>query len=279
MISDRIAVTVLVMLGALLSMAVAPAFAFSDAESQLRQLIQATPELHAVFGDSAVNTVSLLRAESSATVGSARHAVVLFKSTHQSDIGQLYCHAALGGPERIAWLSQLKDIPNSDGRVAEVLVTERSVKSSMRHVEYHSLKSPSGWESGVCAVKLFELSSVFPELPDQAMVRAAVYRLGKQLFTAGRTREALERFKSLKLDLKTYPNALLYIVVILDKENQVIADALRNGHVDLSNVTDADALAAYVQSSVARKLLKDARAAGLRCVELGRRCYEAPVDH
>lgn len=278
MISDRLAVKVLVMLAALLSIAVAPGFAFADAESELRQLIQAAPELRAVFGGSAVDAVSPLRAESSVTVDSARHAVVLFKSTLQSGIGQPFCYAALGGSERVAWLSQLKGMPNSDGQVAEVLTTERSVKSTMRHVEYHSLKSPSGWESGVCVVKQSDLSSTYPELPDQAMVRAAIYRLGRQLFAAGRTGEALERFKSLKLDLKIYPNALLYIVVILDKENQAIADALRNDYVDLSKVTDADALSAYVQSSVARKLLKDARAAGLRCVELGSRCYEVPVD-
>lgn len=278
MISDRLAVKVLGMLGALFSMAVAPAFAVADADSQLRQFIQAEPELRAVFGGSAVNAVSPLRAESSATVGSARHAVVLFKSTLQSGIGQTFCHAALGGSERIAWLSQLTGMPDSDRQVAEVLATERSVKSTMRHVEYHSLKSPSGWESGVCVVKLSDLSSTYPQLPDQGMVRAATYRLGTQLFAAGRTSEALERFKSLKQDLNIYPNALLYIVVILDKENQAIADALRNDHVDLSKVTDANALVAYVQSSVARKRAKDARAAGRRCVELKTQCDQNPDD-
>jgi hypothetical protein len=110
------------------------------------------------------------------------------------------------------------------------------------------------------------------------MVRAATYRLGTQLFAAGRTGEALERFKSLKLDLNIYPNALLYIVAILDKDNQRIVDALRNDHVQLSKVTDLDALVAYVQSSVARKRLTDARAAGVRCIELGTRCYQEPVD-
>jgi hypothetical protein len=115
-------------------------------------------------------------------------------------------------------------------------------------------------------------------LPDQTTVRAATYQLGKQLFAAGRTGEALERFKSLKLDANLYPNALLYIVVILDKQNRAIADALRNDYVDLSKVTDVDALAAYVQFSVTRKLLKEARAGELRCVVLGSRCYEVPVN-
>lgn len=266
------------MLGALLSTAVAPAFAGADARSELRQFIQDSPELRAVFGGSAVSAVSPVRAESSATIGSARHAVVLFESTLKIGIGETFCHAALGGVERTAWLSQLEGIPNSDSRVAEVLATERSVKSTLRHVEYHSLKSPPGWESGVCVVKLSDLNSTYPQLPDQTMVRAATYQLGKQLFAAGRTNEALDRFKSLKLDSKIYPNALLYIVVILDKENRAIADALRNDYVDLSKVTDVDALGTYVQFSVTRNLLKDARAGELRCVVLGSRCYEIPVD-
>ncbi|MGY3170856.1 hypothetical protein ACVWYU_000229 [Pseudomonas sp. TE12234] len=278
MISDRLAVKVLVLLGALLSMAVAPTFAFADAQSELRQFIQDTPELRAVFGGSAVDAISPLRAEISTTRGSARHAVVLFESTLKIGIGEAFCHAALGGADRIAWLSQLEGMPNSDGRVAEVLATERSVKSTMRNVEYHSLNSPSGWESGVCVVKLSDLNSTYPELPDQAMVRAATYQLGKQLFAAGRTGEALDRFKSLKLDSKIYPNALLYIVVILDKENPAIADALRNDYVDLSKVTDVDALGTYVQFCVTRKLLKEARAGEFRCVVLGSRCYKVPAD-
>jgi hypothetical protein len=278
MISDRLAVKALVSLGALLSMAVAPAPACADANSELRQLIQAAPELHAVFGGSAVAAVSPLRAESSATVGGARHAVVLFKSNLQSGIGPSFCRAALGGSERIVWRSQLKGLPNSDGEVAEVLATEQSVKSTMRHVEHHSLESPAGWELEVCVVKLSDLSSTYPALPDQARVRAAIYRLGTQLFAAGRMDDALDRFKSLKPDLNLYPNALLYIVVILDKKHQAIADALRNDHVDMAKVTDSDALVAYVHSSVARKLLKDGRAAKLRCVELGTRCDEVSVD-
>jgi hypothetical protein len=278
MISDRLAVKALVMLGALFLMAVAPAFAFADAQSELRQFIQGTSELRAVFGGSAMNAISPLRAESSATLGNSRHAIVLFESTLKIGIGEIYCHAALGGLERIAWLSQLEGMPNSDGRVAEMLATERSVKSTMRNVEYHSLKSPPGWESGVCVVKLSDLNSTYPELPDQTMVRAATYQLGKQLFAAGRAGEALDRFKSLKLDSKIYPNALLYIVVILDKENRVIADALRNDYVDLSKVTDVDALGTYVQFSVTRKLLKEAHAGELRCVVLGSQCYDVPVD-
>jgi hypothetical protein len=278
MISDRLMVKVLVMLGALFSMAVAPAFAFADAGSELRQFVQNTAELRAVFGGSAVNAVSPLRAESSATVGNSRHAVVLFESTLKFGIGEIFCHAALDGTERVTWRSQLEGLPNSDRSVGEMLATERSVTSTMRNVEYHSLKSPPGWESGVCVVKLSDLNSTYPELPDQTMVRAATYQLGKQLFAAGRTGEALDRFKSLKLDSKIYPNALLYIVVILDKENRAIADALRNDYVDLSKVTDVDALGTYVQFSVTRKLLKEARAGELRCVVLGSRCYEVPIN-
>lgn len=278
MISDRLAGKALVTLGALLLMAAAPAPAFADADSELREIIQAAPELRAVFGGSAVDAVSPSRAESSATVGSARHAVVLFKSNLQSGIGQSFCRAALGGSERIAWRSQLRGLPDSDGEVAEVLATEQSVKSTMRHVEHHSLESPAGWELDVCVVKLTDLSTTYPALPDQAMVRAATYRLGTQLFAAGRTAEALNRFKSLKLDLKIYPNALLYIVVILDRKNQPIADALRNDHVDMTKVTDPDALVAYIESSVARKLLKDGRVAKLRCAELGSRCDDVSVD-
>ncbi|MGV8917990.1 MAG: hypothetical protein ACOH2R_09375 [Pseudomonas sp.] len=265
---------VLLMLGALLAMAVAPAFAVADAQSQLRQFIKDTPELRAVFAGSDVNARSPVRAESSTTVNGARHAVVLFESTLKIGVGQAFCHAALGDEERSAWLTQLQGIPNSDAPVAEILATERTVTSAMRHVEYHSLNSPAGWESGVCVVKLSDLNSIYPPLPDQERVRAATYQLGKQLYAAGHTQEALDRFKSLKLDSKIYANALLYLVVILDKENQSIADALRNDFVDLSKATDVDALGTYVQFSVTQKLLKEARAGELRCVELGSHCYQ-----
>jgi hypothetical protein len=278
MISNRTPVKSLALLGALLSLAVAPTFAVADAEGELRQFIQSAPELRASFGGSTVTGLSPVRAEASATTGQSRHAVVLFKENLNGAAGQQFCHAALGGPERAAWLQQLKDMPSSDGQIAEQLAAERAVKSLMRRVEYHSVKGPAGWESGVCVVKLSDFNSTYPALPDQEMVRAATYRLGKQLFAAGQSGPALDRFKSLRLDSITYPNALLYIVAILDKENQPIADALRGGHVDLSKVSDVDALMVYAQSSAARKLLKDARAAGVRCVELKSLCYEVPIE-
>lgn len=165
----------LLLWGALISLAVTPAFAVADARSELREFIQGTPELRAVFGDSAVNAVSPVRADSSATVGNTRQAVVLFESTLKFGAGEMFCHAALGGIERLAWLSQLGGLPNSDSRVAEMLAAERAVTSTMRHVEYHSLKSPVGWESGVCRVKLSDLNSTYPPLPDQTLVRATTY--------------------------------------------------------------------------------------------------------
>lgn len=278
MISNRPPVKSLALLGAALSLAVAPISAVADAEGELRQFIQSEPELRASFDGSAVIGLSPVRAEASATIDQSRHAVVLFKENLNGAIGQQFCHVALGGPERTAWLQQLKGMPNSDGRIAELLAADRAVRSLLRHVEYHSIKGPAGWDSGICVVKLSDLNSTYPAIPDQEMVRAATYRLGKQLFFAGQSDSALDRFKSLKLDSKTYPNALLFIVAILDKEHQPIADALRKGHVDLPKVTDADALVAYVQSSVARKLLKDARAASLRCVELGSQCSEVPIE-
>lgn len=265
----------LVMLGALL--AAAPVFADSSATDELRQLVRSSPELQASFGASTVYAASAQRAESSATVGASRHAVVLYNSSLKGGIGESYCHVALGGPERAAWLSQLSTLPGSDSGVAEVVASERSVKATMRRVEYHSIKSPSGWLAGVCAVKLTDISVTYPALPDQSFLRSATYLLGKQLFAAGQTDQALERFKSLRLDSKNYPNALLYIVVILDQDNQSIADALRSKHLDLSKASDPDALRAFALSSAARKLSRDADAAGQRCVELGRECYQAPI--
>lgn len=278
MTSNRPPVKSLALLGAMLSLAVAPSFAVADAESELRQLIHSAPELRASFGDSAVTGLSPVRAEASASIGQSRHAVVLFKENLKGTIGQQFCHVALAGPERMEWLQQLKDMPSSDGQIAELLAADRTVKSLLRHVEYQSIKGPEGWESVVCVVKLSDFNSTYPALPDQEMVRAATYQLGKQLFAAGQPGSALERFKSLKLDSKNYPNALLFIVAIIDKENLPIADALRKDHVDLPKVTDADALVAYVHSSVTRKLLKDARAAGLRCTELGLQCYENSTE-
>lgn len=66
--------------------------------------------------------------------------------------------------------------------------------------------------------------------------------------------------------------------MILDKQNRAISDALRNDYVDLSKATDVDALGTYVQFSVSRKLLKEARAGEMRCVVLGSRCYEVPIN-
>lgn len=265
------------MLGVLLSLAVTPSFAGPGVADDLRYFIQSTPELRASFGTSTVNTVSSKRADASATVGASRHAVVLYNSALKSGIGESFCHAALGGPERVAWLSKISELPNSDAKVAEVVASERSVKTTMRHVEYHSIKSPSGWMAGVCVVKLIDISTTYPALPDQASVRAAAYLLGKQLFAAGQTSQALDRFKSLRLDSNNYPNALLYIVAILDGENQSIADALRNGHLDISKATDPEALKAYAQSSAARNISTAANAAGRRCTELGKECYVTPI--
>lgn len=265
----------LVMLGALL--AAAPVFADTSAKDELRQLVQNSAELKASFGASTVYAVSSQRAEASATVGTSRHAVVLYKKALNSNIGESFCHVALGGPERASWLSQLSTLPDSDSSVAAVVASERSVKATMRRVEYHSIKSPSGWVAGVCAVKLTDISTTYPALPDQASVRSASYLLGKQLFATGKTNQALDRFKSLRLDSKHYPNALLYIVAILDQDNMPIADALRSDHLDLSKATDPDALRAYALSSAARAAYDAANAAGRRCTELGSRCYEAPI--
>jgi hypothetical protein len=265
----------LAMLGALF--AAAPVFADSSATAELRQLVRSSRELQSSFGASTVYAASSQRAEASATVGASRHAVVLYKSSLKSGIGEYFCHVALGGPERASWLSQLSTLPDSDSSVAEVVASERSVKATMRRVEYHSIKSPSGWVAGVCAVKLTDISTTYPALPDQASVRSASYLLGKQLFTTRQTNQALDRFKSLRLDSKHYPNALLYIVAILDQDNRPIADALRSDHLDLSKATDPDALRAYALSSAARAAYSAANAAGRRCTELGSECYEAPI--
>ncbi len=280
MISNRAQIKSLALLGALLSLAVVPtdADADADAEEELRHFIQSSPELRASFGGSAVTGVSPVRAEANATIGQSRHAVVMFKENLKRAVGQQFCHAALGGPEHTAWLQQLQALPNSDGRVAAILAADWAVKTVLHHAESHSLSAPTGWEAVVCVVKLSDFTSTYPTLPDQAKVRAATYRLGKQLFFAGQSGPALDRFKSLRQDLANYPNALLFIVAILDQENPPIADALRNGHVELPKVTDTDALVVYVQSSAARKRLKDARAAGLRCIQLGVQCYDAPPE-
>lgn len=265
------------LLGALL--AASPSFANSSATDELHQLIRNSPELKKSFGASTVYAVSSQRAEASAAVGNSRHAVVLYSASLKSGIGESFCRVALGGPERTAWLSQLSTVLNSDPGVAEVLASEYSVKTTMRRAEYHSIKSPDGWLSGVCVVKQADIKATYPELPDQTVVRAATYQLGKQLFTAGKTDKALERFQPLRLDSTIYPNALLYIIAILDldESRHPIADALRDKHLDISKASDTDALKAYAMSSASRGLSNTAEAAGLRCEELKIECYRAPI--
>lgn len=249
----------------------AVAEAASNGANTLRGFIQANPELQAVFGRSSIDAVSPARASATADVGTARHAVVLYPEALQGSIGEQFCHAALATPERAHWLAQLRVLPGSDDQIADLLDQAYPVKTLLRRVQFHSITAPSGWRAAVCAVKQEDLAPVFPPRPEPPSVRAATYIAGKQLFASGQLDEALGRFKALKSDPDNYPDALLFIVAILDERAPSIAETLRRDHVRLAAVTDPDALSAYIQASAARGFLADARTARERCGELADR--------
>jgi len=276
MISSRAHVQRLVRLAAAFTLLAIPlvegAEAQPNAVNQLRRFIQANPELQAVFGRSSVDAVSPARATASADVGAARHAVVLYRQAMQGSIGEQFCRVALAAPERMQWLAQLRALPGSDEQVADLLDQARTVKTVMRQMEFHSINAPTGWRAAVCAISREDYTWVFPGWPDPASVRAASYTVAKRLFAAGQSDDALNRFRTLKADPEHYPNALLFIVAILDERNPPIAEALRRDHVRLTTVTDPDALAAYLQASAARGYLEDAQAARNRCRELASGC-------
>lgn len=218
-------------------------------ESDLRALIESQDELRAVFGESATYRGSDSRAEAFAKYGSSRHAIVMYKAHNgSSGLGQKLCHAALGRKERNDWVDQLALAAGGDRLVAEYLADSSSPTIRFKRTEYSSLSDWKGRHVGVCAVPEANIKTEYPGLPDSSSVRSAAYDVGKKLYTEGRKGEALERFKTLKSDKAIYPNALLFIVVILQEERPDIAEVLHRKHVDISKADDPDAIEVYTRT-------------------------------
>lgn len=249
-ISNRILGRLSGLASAILLLAAAPWLALAATpERDMRELIEHEDELRQVFGELATYRASDSRSEAFATYGSSRHAIVMYKADNgASGFGQKICHAALGRKEQNDWLDQLIEAADGDRLVAKHLANASSPRIRFRRSEYSSLPAWNGWDVGVCVVAEKNIRAHYPVLPEISAIRLTVYDVGKKLYAAGNESEALARFKSLKTDTAQYPNALLFIVAILRNTHPDIAEALRKGHVDLSKVSDPDALEAYGES-------------------------------
>lgn len=280
MISDRVigrlirlaSLSLLVAAGSSLALAATP-------ESELREYIADQDELRAVYELSAAYWGSDIRAEAVAQYGASRHAVVMYKAHKvSSGLGQKLCHSALGRKERGDWVEQLVVAADGDRVVARHLAGDATPTIRFKRSEYSSLPDWNGWHVGVCAVPEANISAAYPPLPDASSVRVATYDVGKQLYASGMGNKALDRFKSLKSDTQLYPNALLFIVAILQDNYPGIAKSLRESHVNLSKADDLDALEAYARSSLKYNYLDEAAKSALRCTELGKKCNYIEVQ-
>ncbi len=249
-----------------------PCFALgSDAANDLRHLIDQTPELSAVFGEMPVQGLSPHRAEATTHVGSKRHAVVLFSDSEAAN-GQIYCHAALGRPERTAWVDKLIAATHGDIALADALNAEQAVRIRFQHAEYSALKLGTGWSAAVCSVPEDKVWVQNPLIPNADQINKATYLLGKNLYDSGKTDEALNRFKSLKTDPQRYADAVLFVIAILQRSHPDIAEQLQ-AHVDVQKANDLDALGAYVDAlQKVGANLKELDLAEARCRALAGNC-------
>lgn len=248
----------------------------SDVGAELRALVSQTPELNKVFSQATVYAISPNRAESTATFGNKRHAVVLFEEAKASS-GQMFCHAALGRTERDAWSKRLLEAAGGDKALASLLAANQPARIRFKQVEYSTLRSWHGWSAAVCVVSEENIRVGEQSMPEVRQIRFLTYKLGKSLFEANKKNEALERFKALKLYPELYANGLLYIIAILQDSHPIIASRLRTEYVNLSLVSDPDALKVYIDTLEKAGLLKDLEKARHRCSTVDELCGQTIV--
>lgn len=240
------------------------------AAEALHALVQQSPELTSVFRASEIRSITSNRAEASAEAGGKRHGVVLYRDSLES-IGDMYCNAALGYPERRAWLNRLTESLSGDSAIAARLFRSSAPSLRFTHVEYGALKSPRGWKTAVCQVPLGDIKVEYPALPDQQSIHQAEFDEAKQLFSAGCHEDALERLKRLR-NTPLYPDALLFVIASLEQLGLPMAEPLRRQHVRLDQVNDSGALRVFLQASEQAGMIEDAVATLQRCNELGIEC-------
>jgi hypothetical protein len=224
------------------------AFASQSAQA-LKDYIRAHHGQLSSFSGAKIYQRSRLRADAWVDVGGTRKAIVIYKTAQasQGNIGEMFCHSALGQKERDLLEMRLLDHLQGDQPIAWRLKPQLSPKIRFIGTKDFELKTWEGWKVNLCQADSLDIKVSNPKMPDSGSINQAVYEEGKARYFSGDTDEALSRFRSLKGAGGLYQNAMAFIIPLVHEADPRLATALKTELFQFEEVTDEKALVEFAE--------------------------------
>ncbi len=247
---------------------------------EYEHLLRVHPNLNEIFVDAEKSIISRKRME--ATIEGDRHLLALVVYEHRPGInmarqGEIFCNAALSKKIDNRVFSDLKEIVDGGTLVARYLTSKHTSNTYMREVESTNVQTRDGWNAQVCRVHYDSIKKYYP-IPNSEQVALAKYSVAKEQYYQGNMQSSIKHFLSLQDNPNYLANALVYLSVILDKQDSVLAELFRNKFIDFDSVSDVDAIIEYLQWSQIKKHTTQLDAAIARCFQLREGCYDLSPD-